>query len=407
MKNIPLSALIWLFVWALPGCTFLPSSGPSGHKIKAMAGRESGAPSYQLLKVDDRVIQAISEHSPRNSSFMAANGRKSDELFGTRGLEGFGAAQRQAIVLGDVVSVAIYETDSALFGPSLASGQLAVSPMTALPPQAIDQTGEISVPFIGRVAVLGRSPKAIEQEIREGLRMKTADPQVIVTVTERQGGDLVSVAGDVKAPTRVPVSLAGTKVVDAVAAAGGSLSAPYDTMVTVTRKNQIRSDSLQDIYNDPKKNIPLQPGDTVVLRKRPLSFVAFGATGRPGTYPIPVEDLQLDAAIAASGGPSDLQANPATIFVYREEPKSLLHALARQNLAGPGNTTPVVYQVDLYDPKGFFYAGRFTVRDRDLIYYAPAGSAGVLKFMGLVNTFIAPAVSGAGIASSASILAAP
>jgi hypothetical protein len=47
------------------------------------------------------------------------------------------------------------------------------------------------------------------------------------------------------------------------------------------------------------------------------------------------------------------------------------------------------------------------VRDSDLIYYAPAGSAGVLKFMGLVNTFIAPAVSGVGVASSASILAAP
>lgn len=407
MKHITLSALAWIFVWSHSGCTFLPSSGPSGHKIKAMAGRESGAPSYQLLKVDDQVLEALSRHSPRNSSYLAAAGRKSDDLFGARGLEGFGNAGTQSIVLGDVISVAIYETDSALFGPSLASGQLAVSPMTALPPQIVDQTGEISVPFVGRVKVLGRNPGAVENELREGLRMKTADPQVIVTVTERQGGDLVSVAGDVKAPTRVPVSLAGTRVVDAIASAGGSLSAPYDTMVTVTRNNQVRSDSLQEIYDKPGKNITLQPGDTIILRKRPLSFVAFGATGRPGSYPIPVEDLQLNDAIAASGGPADLQANPATIFVYRDEPKSLLNALDKTNLEGSGPTTPVVYQVNLHDPKGFFYASRFTVRDRDLIYYAPAGSAGVLKFMGLVNTFIAPAVSGVGVASSASILAVP
>jgi polysaccharide export outer membrane protein len=236
--------------------------------------------------------------------------------------------------------------------------------------------------------------------------MKTADPQVIVSVTERQGGDLVSVAGDVKTPARVPVSLAGTKVVDAIAAAGGSLSAPYDTMVTVTRSNQVRSDSLQSVYDDPKKNILLQPGDTVVLRKRPLSFVAFGATGRPGSYPITVEDLQLNDAIAASGGPTDLQANPATIFVYREEPKPLLQSLGKTNLSGAGDTTPVVYQLDLHDPRGFFHASHFTVRDQDVIYFAPAGSAGVMKFMSLINTFVAPAVSGLGVAGSASTLGA-
>ena len=372
-----------------------------------MAGKESGPPSYQLLKVDDGVIQAIASHGPRKSAYQAAAGRKSDSLFGMRGLEGFGSAGTSSIVLGDVISVALYETDSALFGPSLASGQLAVSPMTALPPQIVDHTGEISVPFIGRVRVLGRNPRTVEEEIREGLRMKTADPQVIVSVTERQGGDLVSVAGDVKSPARVPVSLAGTKVVDAIAAAGGSLSAPYDTMVTVTRSKQVRSDSLQSVYDDPRKNILLQPGDTVVLRKRPLSFVAFGATGRPGSYPITVEDLQLNQAIAASGGPMDLQANPATIFVYREEPKTLLRDLGKTNLSGPGDTTPVVYQLNLHDPRGFFHANRFTVRDQDVIYFAPAGSAGVLKFMSLVNTFIAPAVSGVGVAGSASILAAP
>ncbi len=407
MKTISSVSSLTLVSFLLCSCTFLPSSGPSGHKIKTMAGRESGKPSYQLLKVDDRVLEAISQHSPRNSSYLAAAGRKSDYLFGARGLEGFGSSGKQGIVLGDVISVAIYETDSALFGPSLASGQLAVSPMTALPSQIVDQTGEISVPFVGRVKVLGRNPGEVEKELRERLRMKTSDPQVIVTVTERQGGDLLSVVGDVKAPARVPVSMAGTRVVDAIAAAGGSLSAPYDTMVTVTRNKHLRSDPLQEIYDDPDKNIPLQPGDTVVLRKRPLSFVAFGATGRPGSYPIPAEDLQLNAAIAASGGPADLQANPSTIFVYREEPKSLLISLNKTNLSGEGPTTSVVYQVDLHDPNGFFHASRFTVRDRDLIYYAPAGSAGVLKFMGLVNTFIAPAVSGVGVAGSASILAAP
>ena len=176
MKTISSVSSLTLVSFLLCSCTFLPSSGPSGHKIKTMAGRESGKPSYQLLKVDDRVLEAISQHSPRHSSYLAAAGRKSDYLFGARGLEGFGSSGKQGIVLGDVISVAIYETDSALFGPSLASGQLAVSPMTALPSQIVDQTGEISVPFVGRVKVLGRNPGEVEKELRERLRMKTSDP---------------------------------------------------------------------------------------------------------------------------------------------------------------------------------------------------------------------------------------
>jgi polysaccharide export outer membrane protein len=361
---------------------------------------------YHLLPINDQVLGEIKTHSTK-APYLAAQGRKSDQLFGLRGLENLNAPAANAITLGDVVNVAIYETDSSLFRSSLAAGTIAVSPVTALPPQTVDQSGDISVPFIGRVRALGRLPADVESSIKEGLRMKTADPQVVVTVAERKGGNLVSVAGDVKAPAQIPVSLAGTKLVDAIAASGGSLSAPYDTMVSLTREGSTRSDTLQDIYNYPPKNIQLQPGDTIVLRKRALTFLSFGATGRVGSYPITVEDLSLSDAVAASGGPADLQANPATIFVYRQEPVSLLRSLGKEPLGGDGTTAPVVYQLDLHDPRGFFIANNFTVRDRDLIYYAAAGSAGVLKFMGLVNTFIAPAVSGAGVAASASILATP
>lgn len=402
MKKIHISICLVL-VAALSGCTFLPSSGPSGFRVKGAAGREGKGVKYELLRVNSDVLNAINAHEPK-ASYLAAEGRKSDTLFGQRGLEAFGSVSTNAIVLGDVVSVAIYETDSALFSPSLAAGSIAVSPMTALPPQAVDQTGEISVPFLGRVRVLGRNLGEVENEIREGLRMKTADPQVVVTVTERRGGDLVSVAGDVKAPTRVPVSLAGTKLVDAIATAGGSLSAPYDTMVTVTRGLKTRSDLLQEVYDVPAKNIGLQPGDTIVLRKRPLSFLAFGSTGKVGSYPLTVEDLRLTDAIAASGGPTDLEANPATIFVYRHEPAGLLADLGKTTTGS--ETHPVIYQVDLTDPRGFFLANKFLVRDHDVIYYAPAGSGGVYKFMRLINTFIAPAMSGFGVAGSAASLGA-
>jgi polysaccharide export outer membrane protein len=382
-------------------CTFLPSSGPSGYNIKKNSGKESKGISYEVIKVDSNLLSAINAHSNK-ANYLSARGRKSDTLFGARGIEAFGRGGISGIALGDVVSVAIYETDSSLFGPTLAAGAIAVNPVTTLPPQTIDQSGEISVPFLGRVQVLGRRLGDVEREIRDGLKMKTADPQVVVTIFERKGGDLVSVSGDVKAATRIPVALAGTRLVDAIASAGGSQSAPYDTMVTVTRGQEIRSDLLQEVYDIPNKNIYLQPGDSVVLRKRPLSYLAFGSTGRVGSYPLTVEDLNLSDAMALSGGANDFQANPSTIFLYREENNAVVAELGHS--VSSGSTSPVIYQLDLHDPRGFFLANNFTVRDRDVIYYAPAGSAGVLKFMGLINTFIAPAVSGVGIAGSASTL---
>ena len=377
--------LVVLALWSLAGCTFLPGSGPSGHRIKASAGQAEGIPSYQLVPIDGQVLGTINRHRSK-AGHLSASGRPSDRLFGSRGLEAFDRPAPQSIAIGDVVSVAIYETDGALFGPSLASGTLAASPMTALPPQPVDQTGAISVPFVGRVPALGRLPSQVEADIREGLRMKTADPQVVVTVGERKGGNLVSVTGDVRQSGQVPVALAGTRLIDAIAASGGSVSEPYDVMVSVTRASQTRSDPLQEVYDSPAKNISLRPGDTVVLRKRSLNFLAFGSTGRVGNFPLTSEDLSLSSAVAASG---------------------VLRSLGRTNLVDEGTTVPVVYQLDLTDPKGFFYANNFTVRDRDIIYYAPAGSAGVIKFMRVVNTLLAPAMSGVGVAGSAKVLGTP
>jgi polysaccharide export outer membrane protein len=385
----------------LSACTFLPSSGPSGYMIRNKAGKLD----YELLPINGETLYAISR-SAKSADYLSAAGRKSDRLFGSPGLQALGAPTKHSIALGDIISVAIYETDNALFRPSLATGAIAVSPMTALPPQTVDQTGEISVPFVGRVRVLERLPGEVEMEIRKGLQMKTADPQVVVTVAERKGGNLVSVTGDVRQPAQVPVTMAGTRLLDALAQTGGTPSAPHDAMVTVTRGSAVRSDPLQAVYDNPSKNIQLQPGDTVVIRKRSLSFKAFGSTGRVASYPLPYEDMSLADAVAASGGPADLQANPATIFVYREESAGVLQALGKTPRIS-GAAVPVIYQLDLRDPEGFFFADNFTVRDRDAIYYAPSGSSGVMKFMSLINTFLSPANGGAGAASSVRILSTP
>lgn len=377
------------------GCTFLPSSGPSDYRIRKEAGRSSpSGSSYQLLPVDEATISALRQFSPK-PSYVAVGGRDVMRLFRERGIESLGQGDAQAIQPGDVVHVAIFEAGGGLFQPMSADGRGGGTPVTSLPAQPIDQRGEISIPYAGRLRALGRLPGDLEREITDLLTGKTVDPQVIVTVMQREGGNLVSVGGDVKSAQQVPVSLAGTRLIDAITAAGGPTARPHEVMVTVTRNGTTRSDTLQSIFDNPGKNILLQPADTILLRNVPVSFMVFGAGGTVGSIPIEVEDMTLAQAMAKTGGANDRRANPAAVFVYREESRRVVEASGHAGAALDGEgSVPVIYQLQLQNPEGFFYASNFSVRDQDIVYYANASSVGVLKFMDLLNAFFAPARSG-------------
>jgi polysaccharide export outer membrane protein len=287
--------------------------------------------------------------------------------------------------VGDVVQVTIYETGGALFGsPAPQPGAATLG--NQIPSQTVDESGAISVPYAGRISVKGRSPSAIETEIVEKLKGKAINPQVIVAVGDRRGGNLVTVTGDVKTPMAVPMGFAGIRVLDAVTVSGGSAGRPRETVVSVIRGSLVRSDSLADILNNPSKNVALQPGDTVVVKNTPRTFLVFGAVGSNARLSFDGDQVSLADAMARSGGLSDGRSNPAAIFVYRMEPKSLVKKLGHKPKAVVGDGASVIYNLDLVSPKGFFLAQNFEVQDRDIIYIADAGSVGLAKFFGLVNT---------------------
>ena len=100
-----------------------------------------------------------------------------------------------------------------------------------------------------------------------------------------------------------------------------------------------------------------------------------------------------------------MRAHPAAVFVYRRESRRVLEALGHSGASSAGSgTVPVIYQLELQNPEGFFYASNFMVRDQDILYYANAGAVGVGKFMGLLNTLLSPVVSTAGGAATVRVL---
>jgi polysaccharide biosynthesis/export protein len=393
-----------LLAGALVGCTFLPSSGPSGFRIKANSGYKKSTFSYQVFKINQQALDTIIENSP-NPNCLALNERSIDTSFGERGLERFGLPLKQTIAPGDLINISVVETDARLFVPSLASGTGITSPITVLPPQRLDQSGEITFPYVGRVRAAGMMPCDVETVIREKLKFKSADAQVILTVSDRAGGNMVTIAGDVRLPSMIPLSPSGTRVLDAISAAGGCPGDPFDYMVTVTRGKVSRSDPLRKVYDAPSKNVTLQAGDSLIIRKRSLNFLTFGATGRIAKTPITVEDLSLSEAMALTGGAVDMQANPSNVFIYRLENPLIPAKLGARNVNLSAKSVPVIYQIQINDPRGYFYANQFNIRDQDIIYYANASSVGLLKFMNILNTVAAPAVTGITGMSAAKVLA--
>jgi polysaccharide export outer membrane protein len=269
-----------------------------------------------------------------------------------------------------------------------------------LPPQIVDNSGEIMVPYAGRIMSRGRSAGQVQDEIQSKLKGKTVDPQVVVTIAERKGGDCVTILGDVKAPSRVQISLAGTRLLDAIAQAGGSTGKEYETVVSVNRGGTTRTALMSEIFDTPSKNIFLQFGDNIILRVRGQNFLSFGANGHVAEVPFDDDHLTMAKAMAKIGGLNDDAANPSAVLLYRMEPREKIVQMSGKS-TGSGDVCPVVYRLDLTKPDGFFLARNFTMRDHDILYTTSAGSVGVNKFMRLLGSLFTPVTQAGGAAATA------
>ena len=405
---VPLSLLTALLA---PACTFLPSSGPSLDRVKSNSQQKKFAGEYVLVSITKSVISVMgggsdSKESPRSTVDLTAKSGVMQRLFRQGAPELLGGKPSDSVVQGDLVKVTVFDSGGSLFATPIMPnglGQTGAIPHE-LPPQLVDNSGEIMVPYAGRIMARGRSVGQIQDEIQTKLKGKTVDPQVIVTIAERKGGDCVSVMGDVRSPSRVPVSLAGTRLLDALAQAGGSTGKEFETIVSVNRGGTTRSATLAEIFESPTKNIFLQFGDSIIVRLRGQKFLSFGANNRLAEVPFDDDHLTLAKALAKVGGADDNRANPAGILIYRLEPRE---RIVEMGLKPVGNEAvcPVIYRLDMTQADGFFLARNFTMRDHDIIYTTLSGSQGLMKFLHLLGGIFAPAAQVGGTAATAAAVA--
>jgi polysaccharide export outer membrane protein len=194
------------------------------------------------------------------------------------------------------------------------------------------------------------------------------------------------VTGDVVSSKRVPLSLKGDRVLDAIAAAGGPRFPAYETFVSLTRGKSTTAVLLAKLIAVPSENIYLRPDDAIFLFKQPQTFTAFGATASNAVVPFEAADLSLAEGVGRAGGLLDLRADPSGVFVFRYETAEIARQLGVNRPVPEGAMVPVVYRASLKDPQGYFATQRFMLRDKDVVYVSNAPMTDLQKFLTLLGS---------------------
>ncbi len=294
---------------------------------------------------------------------------------------------------GDVLQITVFEIGTALFSAGGGGGLLnspnsngVYSPLAGgenFPPVAVGRDGVVSLPYVGRLTVAGRTADEVQTLIADALKEKSQAPQVIVSIRDNVANGVV-VMGDVKKPGRVPLTLARERVLDAVAAAGGGAYPTQDLIVRVSREGRYAQMRLDRIVAGEVDDLTLIPHDRVEVLYHPRSFTVFGAVSKVSEVPFQTPRVSLAEAIGRSGGPSDQQADPTAIFVFRFTPTDA------EGEHQP-DAKPVAYRLDMLRPQSYFLAQAFQMRPKDVIYVANARSNQLVKLVQILNLFFQPA----------------
>jgi polysaccharide export outer membrane protein len=131
--------------------------------------------------------------------------------------------------------------------------------------------GKISTPLVEDMVAVGKTPTELARDIEKALAVYVKSPQVNVIVTQPASAfSQVKVIGQVKTPQALAYR-DGMTVLDAVLAVGGlgQFAAGNRARIIRTEKGKqqeikIRLDALVN-DGDMKQNVPLQPGDVLVV----------------------------------------------------------------------------------------------------------------------------------------------
>src|SRR5271155_2834096 len=154
---------------ALAGCTnaLMSAAGPESWDVRGHNQDADSLP-YGLVKLTPPIIDVLAANAPRLSVMFTDRRPAQTIKFG----------------IGDIVGVTIFEAAAGgLFIPAEAG----VRPgnFVALPNQAVDAHGNISVPYTSGIRAAGRTAVEVQDAIVAALKNRAIEPQVIVSLVDQ------------------------------------------------------------------------------------------------------------------------------------------------------------------------------------------------------------------------------
>jgi len=221
-------------------------------------------------------------------------------------------SQQYRIGAGDTLRITVYQ-----------------SPDLSLETKVTD-AGVISYPLLGSLRVAGLSvdeaEKALAQALVKGDFIK--NPQVIIVVTNVRANQ-VNVLGQVGKPGRYPLDIAGMRLTEVLALAGGVTAVGSDTLVLV---GQREGKAWRHEVDLPRlfaagglaEDVVVLPGDALWVERAPQIYV-YGEVQRPGQVRLE-RGMTVMQALAAAGGKTQ-RGTERGLRVSRRGPDGHLQAL--------------------------------------------------------------------------------
>jgi polysaccharide export outer membrane protein len=282
----------------------------------------------------------------------------------------------RVIAPNDTIDLTIWDTDanSLLLRPG--ERQL------AMPGMRVSSAGSIFLPYVGQVQISGTTPESARTRLQSALEPIAPSAQVQLRFSEGRQNSVEAVSG-VARPGAYPLPDRSLTVLGLIALSGGVSTQINNPQVRLARGGRLYGTSLERLYEDPRLDTLLRPGDRLIVDQDDRYFLSLGAAGRQQVVPFEQERLTALDAMSRTGGLDSRRANPRGILILRDYPASAVAAGQR----GPREER-VVFVLDLTTADGLFSAGEFEIAPKDLVLVTESPVTAVLSATGLVGVLL-------------------
>jgi polysaccharide export outer membrane protein len=253
---------------------------------------------------------------------------------------------------GDVFFVVVWDH------PELTTPYAGLTNDLANQGRLVASDGTAYFPYVGTFKAAGMTMPQLRNYLADRLVPFIKSPQVDVRVVAYRA-NRVEVTGAVLRPSTIALDDTPKGVMEAIDLCGGLGPIASQRRAVLVRHNVSYNIDLAGLLSGSRSapNIALQPGDVLHVPDQSGDQVfVLGAVDKAAPVVLMQSSSTLIQALTVSGGVDKLAGKGSGILVFRQ-----------QNSAN-GETSAVVYTLDLSEPEGMLLASQFQLQPRDVVY---------------------------------------